>query len=171
MQLATRFFHTIPKSFFLFGPRGTGKTTFLKHIYPTAFLQICFSQASILNYSNIARDCHISATTVESYVQILEDLLLSFKIPIFTKRAKRILSSHPKFYFFDTGVFQSIRPLGPLDDHSTIAGQALETLVAQHIRAWLDYSEKDGKLYFWRTKSGLEVDFIIYGEIGFMLLK
>lgn len=132
---------------------------------------VSFSQASPINYANIARDCHISNKTVENYVQILEDLLLSFKIPIFTKKAKRNLSNHPKFYFFDSGVFQSIRPMGPLDNPEAIAGHALETLVAEHLRAWLDYSEKEGSLYFWRTKAGLEVDFIIYGEIGFHAIE
>lgn len=132
------------------------------------FLEIIsFSQASQINYSNIARECRISASTVENYVQILQDLLLSFMLPVFTKKAKRTLSNHPKFYFFDSGVYQSIRPMGPLDNPEEIAGHALETLIAQHLRAWIDYSTKEGTLYFWRTKSGLEVDFIIYGEIGF----
>lgn len=136
------------------------------------FLEVVsFSQSSPINYSNIARECHISNKTVENYVQILEDLLLSFTIPVFDKRAKRHLTNHPKFYFFDSGVYQSIRPMGPLDVPEEIAGHALETLVAQHLRAWLDYSEKEGKLYFWNTKSKLEVDFIIYGEIGFFALE
>lgn len=128
---------------------------------------ISFSQGSILNYTNIARDCGVSSKTVENYVDILEDLLLSFKVPVFTKKAKRILSTHPKFYYFDTGVYRAIRPSGPLDQVEEIAGYALETLFAQHLRAWLGYSQKFGELFFWRTKSGLEVDFIIYGEIGF----
>ncbi len=132
---------------------------------------ISFSQGSIINYSNIARDCHVSSKTVENYINILEDLLLSFRINIFDKRAKRILSNHPKFYFFDCGVFQTIRPMGPLDSVDVVAGQTLETLVAEHLRAWLDYSNQDGKLYFWRTKSGLEVDFIVYGEIGFYAME
>lgn len=132
---------------------------------------VSFSQASPINYSNIARDCAVSSKTVENYIQILEDLLLSFRIPIFSKKAKRHLSDHPKFYYFDAGVFQSIRPTGPLDNTDSILGQAIETLVAQHLRAWIDYSSQEGKLYFWRTKSGLEVDFIIYGEIGFYAIE
>lgn len=136
------------------------------------FLEVVsFSQASTINHANIARECHISNKTVENYVQILEDLLLSFKIPVFTKKASRHLVHHSKFYFFDAGVYQSIRPRGPLDNPEEIAGHALETLVAQHLRAWLDYTKKDGKLYFWRTKAGLEVDFIIYGEIGFYAIE
>jgi predicted AAA+ superfamily ATPase len=130
-----------------------------------------FSQGSILNYSNIARECHVSNKSVENYVSILEDLLLSFRLPIFTKKAKRILVAKPKFYYFDAGVYRFIRPKGPLDYPEELDGLTLETLVAQHLRAWLDYSMADGKLYFWRTKSGLEVDFIVYGEIGFYAIE
>lgn len=132
---------------------------------------ISFSQGSVLNYSSIGRDCYVSSKTVENYISILEDLLLSFRVPVFTKKAKRNLSSHAKFYYFDAGVYRSIRPKGPLDYPELIGGHVLETLIAQHLRAWLDYSKKQGKLYFWRTKSGLEVDFIVYGEIGFYALE
>jgi len=90
-------------------------------------------------------------------------------LPIFDKKAKRNLSTHPKFYFFDVGVFQSIRPRGPLDE--ALSGPALETLVVQHLRAWIDYSQKEGKIYFWRTKAGLEIDLILYGELGFYALE
>ncbi len=132
---------------------------------------ISFSQGSVLNYANIGRDCSVSSKTVENYISILEDLLLSFRVQVFTKKAKRNLSSHAKFYYFDAGVYRSIRPKGPLDYPELITGHALETLVAQHLRAWLSYSQKQGELYFWRTKSGLEVDFIVYGEIGFYALE
>ncbi|MDY6970127.1 MAG: DUF4143 domain-containing protein [Spirochaetota bacterium] len=86
---------------------------------------ISFSHGSILNISEIARDCHIGRKTVEGYIIILEDLLLSFTLPVFTKRAKRHLITHPKFYFFDAGVFRSIRPSGPIDSPNEIDGSAL----------------------------------------------
>lgn len=130
-----------------------------------------FSQASVLSYTNIARECGISSKTVENYISILSDLLLCFSINVFSKKAQRQLTTHPKFYYFDAGVYQAIHPTGPLDKPEEINGHALETLVAQHLRAWLDYSKKDGELFFWRTKSGLEVDFIIYGEIGFYAIE
>lgn len=132
---------------------------------------ISFSQAAILNHANIARDCGVSGKTVENFVAILEDLLLGFKVPIFNKKAKRHLSVQPKFYFFDAGVYRALRPSGPLDQPEEIQGHALETLVAEHLRAWLAYSKESGELFFWRTKSGLEVDFIIYGKIGFYALE
>ena len=136
------------------------------------FLEIIsFSQGSVLNYSNIARECGVSGKSVENYVSILEDLLLAFKVPVFSKRAKRILVVKPKFYYFDAGVYRAIRPKGPLDFQEELGGIALETLVAQHLRAWIDYSEAEGKLFYWRTKAGLEVDFVMYGELGFCAIE
>jgi len=81
-------------------------------------------------------------------VAILVDILLGYTVPIFTKKAKRKLSAHPKFYLFDTGVFRSLRPRGPLDRPEEIDGQALEGLVAQHLRAWIAYSRLNGKCFF-----------------------
>jgi predicted AAA+ superfamily ATPase len=136
------------------------------------FLEIAsFSHASRLNVSNISRECEIERKTVEGYIGILEDLLLATKIPIFKKRAKRQVSEHPKFYLFDAGVFQALRPRGPLDRTQDIEGQALEGLVAQHLRAWIAYGTKTHDLFFWRTRSGVEVDFVVYGEDDFWAIE
>ena len=125
-----------------------------------------FSHAATLNVSEIARECETSRSTVSGYLELLEDLLLAFRLPVFTRRAKRRLVAHPRFFYFDCGVFRSLRPSGPLDRPEEIAGPALEGLVAQHLRAWLAYSETDGKLYYWRTRTGAEVDFVLYGTLG-----
>ena len=127
---------------------------------------ISFSHSSILNMSNVARECEVERKVVDGYVGILEDILLAWRLPIFAKRAKRELAAHPKFYLFDTGVFRSLRPRGPLDRPEEIEGQALEGLVAQHLKAWIAYSKVRRELFFWRTRSGVEVDFIVYGPDG-----
>jgi predicted AAA+ superfamily ATPase len=127
---------------------------------------LSFSHASVLNISNVARECEIERKVVEGYVGIVEDLLLGFRIPVFEKRAKRAVALHPKFYFFDAGVFRSIRPSGPLDHPEEIEGRALEGLVAQHLRAWIAYRGGSNRLYFWRTRTGSEIDFVIYGIDG-----
>jgi len=132
---------------------------------------ISFSQAAVLNLANVARECHVNRKTVEGYLEILEDLLLAFRVPIFTRRAKRELAAHPKFFFFDVGVFRANRPSGPLDSSSEIDGAALESLVAQHLRAWCDYSDDNHQLYYWQTRSKVEVDFIIYGKGCFYALE
>ncbi len=132
---------------------------------------ISFSHASILNISNVARECAVERKVVEGYVEILEDILLGWRLPVFTKRAKRKLALHPKFFLFDAGVFRSLRPQGPLDRPEEIEGQALEGLVAQHLKAWIAYSDVKRELFFWRTKSGVEVDFIVYGEDGIWAIE
>jgi predicted AAA+ superfamily ATPase len=132
---------------------------------------ISFSHANVLNISNVARECEIERKVVENYINITEDLLLAYRLPIFTKRAKRKVIAHPKFYFFDAGVFRSLRPSGPLDQPQEIEGAALEGLVAQHLRAWIAYREQKSELYFWRTYSRVEVDFVIYGADNFIAIE
>ena len=132
---------------------------------------ISFSHGSILNVSNVARECEVERKVVEGYIKILEDILLAFRIPVFTKRAKRALVIHPKFYFFDTGVFRTLRPKGPLDRPEEITGAALEGLVAQHLRAWSAYRVNKYELFFWRSRKGVEVDFVLYGEGGIYAIE
>jgi predicted AAA+ superfamily ATPase len=124
-----------------------------------------------MNVSNLARECQTERKTIAGYIEVLEDLLLAFRLPVFTRRAQREITQHPKFYLFDTGVFRSLRPRGPIDRPAEIDGAALEGLVAQHLRAWIAYAPGDTKLSFWRTRSGVEVDFIVYGDLGFTAIE
>lgn len=127
-----------------------------------------FSHGAMLNLSAVARECQVGRKTVEAYVDVLEDLLLGFRINVFRRRARRHLVQHPKFYYFDAGVFRSARPMGPLDSPAELAGPGLEGLVAQHLRAWIAYGNDECHLYYWRTKSGQEVDFVVYGPSTFV---
>ncbi|HEV7669713.1 MAG TPA: AAA family ATPase [Thermoanaerobaculia bacterium] len=132
---------------------------------------VTFSHGSILNATEVARECEVERRTVARYLEVLEDLLLAFHVPVFTRRAQRRTASHPKFYLFDAGVFRALRPRGPIDRDEEIEGAAFEGLVAQHFRAWIAYSKTDCKLYFWRTRKGVEVDFVLYGESGFWAVE
>ncbi len=136
------------------------------------FLQaMSFSHATVLNLANVSREAQVSRKTVEGYLEILEDLLLGFRIDVFTRRAKRELAAHPKFYFFDTGVFRANRPAGPLDATTELDGAAIEGLVAQHLHAWRSYSKGKHSLHYWQTRSRTEVDFVIYGESGIYAIE
>ncbi|MDI6739730.1 MAG: AAA family ATPase [Candidatus Edwardsbacteria bacterium] len=132
---------------------------------------ISFSHGARLNISNVARDCEVERKTVEGYLSILEDLLLSFRLPVFAKRAKRAVVSHPKFYFFDSGVYRSLRPSGPLDRPEEIEGGALEGLIAQHLVAWNSYRGEKNNIFYWRTAAGSEVDFVVYGGEVFWAIE
>lgn len=136
------------------------------------FLEIAsFSHASLWTTADISREASVKRTTVDNYLQILEDLYLAFSLPVFARRAKRRLSTHQKFYFFDAGVYRILRPRGILDSSQEIEGLALEGLVAQHLRSWVLAQREPHSLSFWRTQTKLEVDFIIYGPRGFWAIE
>jgi len=132
---------------------------------------VSFSHGAVLNVSNVARECQAKRGTVDGFLEVLEDLLLAYRVPVFTRRAKRKTAAHPKLYLFDTGVFRSLRPSGPLDRPEEIHGSALEGLVAQHLRAWIAYTGGDFELFTWRTRGGSEVDFVVYGPDGFWAIE
>jgi predicted AAA+ superfamily ATPase len=138
----------------------------------TRFLEIAsFSQGQVLNISQIAQETQLERKTVENYFGILEDLLIGLRLPVFNKRAKRKLIAHSKFYYFDTGVFRSLRPTGPLDSEAEIDGPAIETLFLQEVRALNDYLELGYKIFYWRSIAGLEVDFVLYGSKGLLAFE
>lgn len=118
-----------------------------------------FSHGELLNISNISRDCGVERKSIERYIEILEDTLIAERLPVFDRSANRETIAHSKFYFFDTGVFHALIPLGV--DAGPRKGALLEGLVFQVLRAHLSYSEKNGKLHFWHTKAGTEIDFIV----------
>lgn len=132
---------------------------------------ISFSHAAVLNVSEVARECHVERRTVTGYLEVLEDLLLAFRVPVFTRRARRRLTAHPKLYLFDAGIYRSLRPRGPLDRAEEIDGCAFEGLVAQHLRAWIAYRGSENRLFYWRTPAGAEVDFVVYGSDGFWAIE
>ena len=125
-----------------------------------------FSQGSVLNISSVARECAVERKVVENYFTILEDLLIGYRIPVFTKKSKRRMAIHSKFYFFDVGVFRTLRPMGPLDTPEDAQGAALETLLFQELLALNDYLNLGYRIYYWRTAGNIEVDFVVYGERG-----
>ena len=136
------------------------------------FLEVAsFSHASVLSASEIAREAEVKRSTVDTYFEILEEMLIISRLPVFSKRAKRRLVGHDKIYFFDAGVFRTLRPRGPLDRATEIEGACLEGLVYQQLRAWNDYLDEPNRLYFWRTRNGVEVDFVIYGPKTFRAIE
>jgi predicted AAA+ superfamily ATPase len=119
----------------------------------------------------VARDCAVERKVVENYFGILEDLLIGRRLPVFAKRARRRLVAHPKFYFFDAGVFRALRPKGPLDSPEEIDGAACETLLFQELEAINDAFELGYKLHYWRSAAQYEVDFVLYGDRGLLAFE
>lgn len=130
-----------------------------------------FSQGAVLNVSAVARECSVERKVVEGYFEILTDLMIAHQVPVFTRRAKRRLTAHPKFYFFDVGVFRSLRPAGPLDVPEEAEGPALETLVLQNLIAVNEALGLGYAIHYWRTADGSEVDFVLYGKRGLLAIE
>jgi predicted AAA+ superfamily ATPase len=130
-----------------------------------------FSQAAVLSVSGVARDVGLPRKTVESYFQLLDDLLISVRLPVFTRRAKRPMTAHAKFYYFDAGIYRALRPRGPLDPVEEIDGPAVETLVLQELRATNDNHGLGYQLHYWHTRDHREVDFVLYGERGLVAVE
>ena len=138
----------------------------------TRFLEsAAFSQAGVLSLQAIARDCGIDAKTVNSYFNLLEDLLIGYRVPVFQKKSKRALTQHPKFYYFDVGVYRTLRRQGPLDSSDEIEGASVETLVFQELNAIIALLDLNYDISFYRTRDQKEIDFILYGESGFKAIE
>ena len=115
----------------------------------------------MVNYSNVAQDCGVSAVTVKEYFNILEQTLIGYMIPAFTQSRKRRAVTTSRFYYFDVGVVNHLLNRSNLQPGSVDFGHAFEHLMIQEIVAHLSYSESDERLSYWRTASGYEVDAII----------
>jgi len=132
------------------------------------FEAMTFSHGELTNFANIARDCGVDGKTVKEYYQILVDTLLGTWVPPFKRRQNRqVISKAAKFYLFDVGVAGSLVGRRITNERGEAFGKALEHFVLMEILAHSSYRELHYPVHFWRTKSGLEVDFILGdGEIA-----
>lgn len=126
------------------------------------FLEVAaLTDGEMINNNNIAQDCGVSATTVSSYFDILEDTLIGYRIPAFRKVMKRRLVGAPRFYYFDIGVANHLLHRKELVRGTTDYGHAFEHLVIQELYACLHYRHSGEELTYWRTYTGIEVDAVI----------
>lgn len=126
------------------------------------FLEVAaLTDGEIINNNNIAQECGVHATTVNSYFDILEDTLIGYRIPAYTKVMKRRLVQAPRFYYFDVGIANHLLHRNQLIRGTADYGHAFEHLVVQEVYAYLHYRHSDEQLSYWRTYTGIEVDLVI----------
>ena len=126
------------------------------------FLEVAaLSNGEMINYSNIAADCGIKTHTVRAYFDILEDTLIGYRIPAYTKVLKRRLIHAPKFYFFDVALPHYLLNRTSLAQGTIEYGHAFEHFIIQELVAYIGYNHKSEKLSYWRTQTGVEVDAVI----------
>jgi predicted AAA+ superfamily ATPase len=129
----------------------------------TRFLEVAaISDSEIINYTNIAKDCGVSSKSVKEYFSILEETLLGYFVPAYTKTVKRRLIQSPKFYYFDVGIVNHLLKRTPLRPGTSEYGHAMEHLIIQELKAYLGYSHSEKQLTYWHTLDNkYEVDAII----------
>lgn len=127
-----------------------------------------YSHGELTNYSNIARDCGVDSKTVKEYYQILVDTLLGRSVEPFKRRqGRQVITRAPKFYLFDVGVAGALTGRHIEAERGEQFGKAFEHFVLMELFAHSSYRELDHDIRFWRTKSGLEVDFVLGdGEVA-----
>lgn len=126
------------------------------------FLEVAaLTDGEMVNNNNIAQDCGVSASTVSSYFDILEDTLIGYRIPAFRKVMKRRLMQAPRFYYFDIGITNHLLHRKELVRGTTDYGHAFEHLVIQELVAWQHYTHSEEELSYWRTYTGIEVDAVL----------
>lgn len=131
------------------------------------FLQVAaLTNGQMINFANIASDCATPLSTVREYYQILQDTLVGFNLPAWTKSKKRKAITTAKFYFFDIGVRNTLAGIKKIDPASELYGQAFEHFLILEIRAYLSYRRIKKEISYWRSKNGHEVDLIIGNEVA-----
>lgn len=127
------------------------------------FLEVAaMCNTEMINASNIARDCHVNRATVQEYFQILIDTLIGYHVyPYHKKITRDIVSATPKFYFFDVAIANFLAQQTIIALKGMSAGKSFENYIAMELFAERGIHRKRHDITYWRTKSGLEVDFIL----------
>lgn len=115
-----------------------------------------------INVSTIAREAGVARTTVNGYLDILEETLLCFRLPAFEARLRVRERKHPKWYWCDPGVVRAMKKSfgDPVPEEQ---GSLFEGLVAQVLRAYRDYRDTFEHMAYWAPagRSTVEVDFLL----------
>ncbi len=128
----------------------------------TNFLEsAAFSNAEIVNYTNIATDCGVKSPTVKEYFNILETTLIGRFVPSYQKRPKRRVIQAPKFYFFDIGIVNYLAKNSSLTFGNEAFGKSFEHFIYLELYAYSKYSAKEFSISYWRTASQIEIDFVL----------
>lgn len=125
---------------------------------PTAAL----FHAQMLNTAALARDAGVARTTVQGYLQILDDTLFTFQVPAYETRLRVREKRHPKLYWIDPGLVRAV--LGMRDEEALHAeGSLFEGWIAQLLRAYRDYRGICDDINWWAPAEAktTEVDFLL----------
>jgi predicted AAA+ superfamily ATPase len=102
---------------------------------------------------------------VLSYLDILEDTLLAFRLPAYEGKLRVKEKTHPKLYWVDSGIARAARRrFGTL--HEDERGPLFEGFIAGVLRAYHSYDDAFDDWHYWAptATAALEVDFLLWRE-------
>ena len=130
------------------------------------FLEVAaLCNGSLINYTKISNDAQVARSTVQEYFQILKDTLIAYEVAPWQHSKKRKPLSTSKFYFFDPGVVRILQHRQSIQAGSPEFGILFETYIFHELKSFSDYL-LDGELFYWRTVTGFEVDFILGNKLA-----
>lgn len=130
------------------------------------FLEVAaLCNGSLINYTKISNDAQVARSTVQEYFQILKDTLIAYEVEPWKHSKKRKPLSTSKFYFFDPGVVRILQHRQSIQQGSPEFGILFETYIFHELKSFSDYL-LDGELFYWRTVTGFEVDFILGNKLA-----
>lgn len=115
----------------------------------------------LLNYSELARDASVSVDTARRYFEYLR---LSYQTLLLQPYHKNITSSvikTPKLYWLDIGLLRQLSGF-----RGELSGEIYETMVVGELMKWTKTTQNIGDIFFYRTRSGLELDILLQTENG-----
>ena len=115
----------------------------------------------LLNYSEIARDAGISVDTARRY---LEYLRISYQTALLQPYYRNLTSTvvkTPKLFWIDVGIWRQLTGF-----RGEMSGQLYETMVVGEIVKWMKTCQCESDLYFYRTRSGMEIDLLLETPVG-----
>ena len=117
----------------------------------------------ILNQSELGRDASVSQSTVHRYLNLLETTHLFERLPAYTANRTSRLMKSPKAFWSDPGLAVFLSGYYTYEGlcRARELGAYFETLIFQHLRVLCGLLIPPARLYFWRTRGGVEVDFVI----------
>ena len=125
---------------------------------------IAHQSGQLVNYQQLSIDCQMSVHKVRNYLTILEQTYVIAKLKPFVGNKRTEVTSNPIIYFLDNGFRnQALNNFFPLHNRSD-EGLLVESFVFQEILKLKFNHHADFNIYYWRTKSGAEIDFILQGR-------
>lgn len=126
------------------------------------FLEVAaLTSGEQINYAQIASDAQVPRSTVQEYFRILHETLLASEVPVWGKGRTRKTVETSKFYLFDNGVVRKLQGRKELVSGTPEYGHAFESWVYHELKAYVDFARREETVAYWRTRTNLEVDFVV----------